>query len=704
MQKGIKYLYQDTLNSIFAIGDARDYGVEYSNGEFVTFLDIDLVCVNNFINKLLEQCKIEIKNQKKSFFTIPCFYLTQEGSEVFLKMDSDKRDDFFYNLYIDGDKTYIQNLAPNSSVMVVRREHYLSVGGHSPAFKGHGYEDFELIHRLLKLSNHIPRSRDYYFDSKTWDSNLYRGFRSTFSMLGQKSLLNKLFVFHIWHPRPPSNGYENARFENHVNALEKFKKFDKDGLHPTPLIDKRKKVENVLFFGVPFSSASECIRDAMPHLGNIIYTSEYYYKNDDETLNEEQFKKFLEYNKISKIIFPNPYGNKIRLAIYNYVRKHNIKYYCFDRGALPDSWFFDPNGFNFDSGSYFEEKWLRKLSQDQEEITRNYINQIFSQGSSLEKQSLRVGKHVLSEQLKIGNNKVLFVPLQRPSDTVIKFFAKPLEDDLSEKFSQLSWTLAKQHLTFKDFQFQKEYFYIKPVMVNFIEIIDSIAKELRGFGWKVLVKQHPSETYNVKMQYATVVPDHTNMYDLIELSDGMALINSGMGLYAMMARKPCFIFGNAFYSHDGLNIAIDSKNTSIKDIVNLIINTSEIDYTKVLQFIHYLIQEFYSFGEAQTVERVEKDGSKRTITKSIDFYKLVIANKVIYDFCKDEKFILPFGSPLFNRFKLDMAQQKSVKEQKTIEPQKSVFIRKLNKFRKNKKQFFQDSNNIILKLIGKVLK
>ncbi|MBD3808478.1 MAG: hypothetical protein IE880_07170, partial [Epsilonproteobacteria bacterium] len=250
-----------------------------------------------------------------------------------------------------------------------------------------------------------------------------------------------------------------------------------------------------------------------------------YYKNDDETLNEEQFKKFLEYNKISKIIFPNPYGNKIRLAIYNYVRKHNIKYYCFERGALPDSWFFDPNGFNFDSGSYFEEKWLRKLSQDQEEITRNYINQIFSQGSSLEKQSLRVGKHVLSEQLKIGNNKVLFVPLQRPSDTVIKFFAKPLEDDLSEKFSQLSWTLAKQHLTFKDFQFQKEYFYIKPVMVNFIEIIDSIAKELRGFGWKVLVKQHPSETYNVKMQYATVVPDHTNMYDLIELSDGMALIS-----------------------------------------------------------------------------------------------------------------------------------------------------------------------------------
>ncbi|MDD2451250.1 MAG: glycosyltransferase [Sulfurovum sp.] len=713
-QKGIKYLYQDTLNSIFAIGDARDYGVEYSNGEFVTFLDIDLVCVNDFINKLLEQCEIEIKNQKKSFFTIPCFYLTQEGSEVFLKMDSDKRDDFFYNLYIDGDQTYIQNLAPSSSVMVVRREHYLSVGGHSPAFKGHGYEDFELVHRLLKLSNHIPRSRDYYFDSKTWDSNLYRGFRATFSMLGQKSLLNKLFVFHIWHPRPPSNGYENARFENHVNALDKFKQFDKDGLHPTPLIDKTKRVENALFFGRPFENATECLRDAMPYIGNIIYTLEYYYQNDDESFNEEKFKEFLNYNDISKIIFTNPYGNKTRLAIYNYVRKNDLDYYCFDRGALPDSWFFDANGFNYDSSSYSEEKWSKKLSSYEEEITKAYINQIFSQGSSLEKQSTRLGKSVLSEQLKIGNNKVLFVPLQRPSDTVIKYFTKPLESDLLPKFMQLSWTSEQELLTLKDFQFQKEWFYKKPVMINFLEIVDAVAKELRTFGWKVLVKQHPSEFYRVEMKYATVVPDHTNMYDLIELSNSMALINSGMGLYAMMAKKPCFIFGNAFYSHEGLNFTVNSQNSSIEEIVKMIIHTKEIDNTKVLQFIYYLIQEFYSFGEAHTYERIEKDGSKRTITKSIDFYKLVIANEVIYDFCKDGKFTLPFGSPLFNRFKLDMAnqrqqksvvlhkQQKSDAEQKTIEPQKSVFSRKLNKFRKNKKQFFQDSNNIILKLIGKV--
>ena len=47
------------------------------------------------------------------------------------------------------------------------------------------------------------------------------------------------------------------------------------------------------------------------------------------------------------------------------------------------------------------------MSQDEEKITKNYINQVFSQGSSLEKQSARVGKDVLSEQLKIGNNVIV---------------------------------------------------------------------------------------------------------------------------------------------------------------------------------------------------------------------------------------------------------------------------------------------------------
>jgi glycosyltransferase involved in cell wall biosynthesis len=43
LNKGIKYIYHKTNEEIFAIGKARDIGVEFSCGEFVTFMDIDLV-------------------------------------------------------------------------------------------------------------------------------------------------------------------------------------------------------------------------------------------------------------------------------------------------------------------------------------------------------------------------------------------------------------------------------------------------------------------------------------------------------------------------------------------------------------------------------------------------------------------------------------------------------------------------------------
>ncbi|WP_230478948.1 hypothetical protein, partial [Kingella kingae] len=39
--------------------------------------------------------------------------------------------------------------------------HYLSVGGHDLAFRGHGYEDFELFHRLLCEDYIVPKSQDY---------------------------------------------------------------------------------------------------------------------------------------------------------------------------------------------------------------------------------------------------------------------------------------------------------------------------------------------------------------------------------------------------------------------------------------------------------------------------------------------------------------------------------------------------------------
>lgn len=48
--------------------------------------------------------------------------------------------------------------------------------------------------------------------------------------------------------------------------------------------------------------------------------------------------------------------------------------------------------------------------------------------------------------------------------------------------------------------------------------------------------------------------DH--FYDAINSSDAVMLINSGVGLYSLMAGKPTYNVGNAYYCHEGLSIKI----------------------------------------------------------------------------------------------------------------------------------------------------
>ncbi len=118
-----------------------------------------------------------------------------------------------------------------------------------------------------------------------------------------------------------------------------FKRFDRDRINPMPLEDLTiKKREKTIFFGIPFSSASECWRDGAPYLGKLIYVREHDFSDEVEILdipvdikfiatkkvvtlkpyilpfkkkrveifNLEKFKNFIEYNGVTNILFPNP--------------------------------------------------------------------------------------------------------------------------------------------------------------------------------------------------------------------------------------------------------------------------------------------------------------------------------------------------------------------------------------------------------------
>ncbi len=323
----------------------------------------------------------------------------------------------------------------------------------------------------------------------------------------------------------------------------------------------------------------------LKNISHIFDQHELVYLHEDKINDLNTFNKFRISNNIDLFFFQNPYGNTNKLKIYRYIRqKGTLHYIASDRGALPNSWFFDPNGFNADSFSYTPDNWDHPLGSKKKERIEDYIKIQAQTDASLEKQGSMVGGDALRKKLNITENKkVLFVPLQRPSDTVIKYFSGHVND-----------------------------------MDDFINQIVEAQKRLLD-TWVVLVKKHPLEIEKPSSDQLRYVDDSTHFKDLLQLCDAVALINSGVGVTAMMYQIPVYYFGDAFYGHPEINQQISSAAELVDHLQT---GKFAVNAKKVQRFISYLIEDFYSFGTFHTEERTERDGSKRTITTKIDFNQI----------------------------------------------------------------------------------
>ena len=332
---------------------------------------------------------------------------------------------------------------------------------------------------------------------------------------------------------------------------------------------------NALFL---WGKAYTALSDIYIHFDNKFFIGE------NKIINVEDLMEYINLNNINYVVIQNPYINEKRLEIYRFLKEKDIKILISDRGALPNSWFFDPNGFNAGSESYLSDIWDIELSEENKKKVKSYIELEVSSDISLENQGKRIGAVKLREQLNIDSNKkILFVPLQRPSDTVIKYFSGNVTS-----------------------------------MEDFLENILLVQKSLKD-KWQILVKKHPLEVEKLYEDKLFYVDDNTHFKDLIELSDAVTLINSGVGVISMMYQKPLFYFGKVFYSHDSINKEVKNSNELIEYLQKPLY---KVDMKKVNRFISYLINDFYSFGNFLTEQRNIQDGTQRTITKKIDFYQI----------------------------------------------------------------------------------
>ena len=200
---------------------ARNVGVRNCSGEYVLFFDVDLLSDQNFFDNVLNDIN-RLKNCSIYSFTIyPCLYLSKNFSkEVESKINLSGYSSIGSILSeslsscLNGSKSKVLYPAINTSTILVNKEHFLSIGGYKEFFRGHGYEDFFLIHELSYYYPLAKKKKDYYRDYKTDYPGLYLGFRLYFSFYSMENLFKGLYTIHLYHERDRKRNYYSKRDEN----------------------------------------------------------------------------------------------------------------------------------------------------------------------------------------------------------------------------------------------------------------------------------------------------------------------------------------------------------------------------------------------------------------------------------------------------------------------------------------------------------
>ena len=666
-KNGHRYL-KDSSQTSFSQGLCRNLGASHAKAEVITFLDVDChLSLQNF-QRLLNLIKIkDIKNNANAIIALPVIFLNEEFSKKLSEYDETLWDMLIQDDLISGKRKMVDFFSLTSSTIVLNRYRFLECGGNDKKFIGHSYEDHDFFLRLLFKTNQfekMPSCLDY--DEGSWNFFKFKGFRSWFSLTGFEASFHGLYLYHFWHIKPNQNGYFDRKKDNHklfYTHLKRIKTHSIKALQIANAINKK-----VLLLCKHSKVLLQALRGASVYMGEVLHKEErYFFQN--ENFDANLFLTFLKEQEISCVLFPNPYGNEKRIKIYEFVRTKNIAYICFDRGALSDSWFFDQRGFNVDSSSYDEKYWKKDLNEEEISQIKHYINvEISIKTDYLEQQKKKQELDILKKKFNVKEDrKIVFVPLQVQNDAVVKYF------------------------TNKIFTYE-----------NFLNIIDELAKNYKNTH-VFIVKKHPlALQIRKKFKNLILIQDDTNFISLLELCDLVLTLNSGVGIYAMMMKKPCIICADAFYHIKGINF----RANNIQELEELLQQNLDFDENKMLKFIFFLKNNFYSFG-VSSYEVSKKNGRKYRKVKEIDFYQLVIAGKKVLNLQKHSKtyFSLkslvykPYIYEIYHRNILIKLLDFLIPDFLIVKISHTKFYRLFKKLIYNPREFIKDSKNPYIKKI-----
>lgn len=229
-QPNLRYFHEYS-SGVFSPGRVRNLAVNCARGEFIFLMDADLLISRAMVDRLLGYTEVLNSATPQAFYMFPCLYLSQAYST------DGQPSSFAYEAllesYLSGEIDKVDGIALASSCLLMRRQWFLAIGGFCESFAGHGYEDFELIHRLTHFYPMGKKPVDYWRDVKSHFPAAYQGFRRYFSVYAVLHLFKGEFLLHQWHPRPLTRLYHRKRKDNEARFAQVLKQ--REVLLSTPL-------------------------------------------------------------------------------------------------------------------------------------------------------------------------------------------------------------------------------------------------------------------------------------------------------------------------------------------------------------------------------------------------------------------------------------------------------------------------------------
>ncbi len=209
---GVRYFHRPE-SGVFRPGRTRNLAVEQAKGQYLFFFDADLLCSDGFVSSLLaEKSRLE-EIGAEAFAMFPCLYLSQKTTGNILAGKAPSFSEYLRS-FLRGELTQVDGIAVVSSCLLVNRQWFLDIGRFNCSFSGHGYEDFELIHRLAAYYPVGKLPEDYKRDVKSPFPANYQGFRRYLSFYSLPYLFTGNYLLHQWHSRPLARPYHKQRKVN----------------------------------------------------------------------------------------------------------------------------------------------------------------------------------------------------------------------------------------------------------------------------------------------------------------------------------------------------------------------------------------------------------------------------------------------------------------------------------------------------------